>query len=400
MRYIVSVISCILIGVFAADAQSIPNYKDAATQCDSAIAERTKKIGETYSSDIYRLKSQFQKEGDLEKAVAADKEWGRFVSQKTLGSGDIVEQPAELQQVQQKFVGLFSQVAQTVAQEQIETLNDIKKQFVRDGKLDEGMAVQQEIEKIKRRYLASVGAEGSSGGVRGKPFDIVTQCEAEIRQKVITAQAQYAKELEALAKSYQAKGELESVFAVKNEQDRFMNSGRIEDANIVPSPVELRNLQAQYKALPEQIGQRTAKQYLTSMEEKKKNLTVEGKLDEAMSVKKDIEKIQARYSVEVKSDSANSIAAITRAMMGKWRVKFSSGSVYTKEFLADGSVAENGTHSDWKWYIYKDRVMIRRNSWPDWAEHYLFPIRPDGVSVISGNLTGTSGTSGTAVKVE
>ena len=328
MRHIASFIFCFLIGVFAVTAQSIPNYKDAASQCESAIADRTKKIGETYSSDIYRLKSQFQKEGDLEKAVAADKEWGRFVSQKTLGSGDIVEQPAELQQVQQKFVAMFSQVAQTVAQEQIEALNDIKKQFVRDGKLDEGMAVQQEIEKIKRRYLASVAAEGSNGGVRGKAVDIVTQCEAEIRQKVITSQAQYAKELEALAKSYQAKGELESVFAVKNEQDRFMNSGRIEDANIVPSPVELRNLQAQYKALPEQIGQQTAKQYLTSLEEKKKNLTVEGKLDEAMAVKKDIEKLQARYSVEATKPRPPHV------IVGKWLV----ADLFTLTITSDGHV--------------------------------------------------------------
>ena len=184
--------------------QPTPNYKDAAAQCETAIAERTKKIGETYSSDVYRLKSQFQKEGDLEKAVVADKEWSRFLNQKSLGAGDIVEQPAELQQVQQKFASMFAQVSQTVAQEQIEALNDIKKQFTRDGKLEDGMAVQQEIEKIKRRYLASAGAEGSTSGGKAKQVDIVTRCEQAIRDRIATSQAQYVKELEALTKSYQA----------------------------------------------------------------------------------------------------------------------------------------------------------------------------------------------------
>ena len=392
MRYVVSFFFCLLIGIFAVDAQTNQplNYKDASTQCESAIAERTKKISDTYSSEVFRIKSQFQKEGDLEKAVAADKEWGRFVSQKTLGAGDVVEQPAELQQVQQKFVGMFFQVAQTVAQERIEVLTDIKKQFVRDGKLDEGMAVQQEIEKIKRRYVASASAEGSTGGGKGKAVDIVTQCEAEIRQKVITSQAQYAKELEALAKSFQAKGELENVFAVKNEQDRFMNSGRIEDANIVPSPEELRTLQTQYKALPEKIGQQTAKQYLTALEERKKNLTVEGKLDEAMSVKKDIEKIQARYSVEGGgAESPN--AKIIKALVGKWRFKCSNGWEGVKQFFPDGKW--RGT--DWdngrtgRWELQADRIIIHDPDDSNIWDSLMLPIRPDGASGPSWHGCGT-----------
>jgi len=210
-----------------APPQPSPSYKDAAAQCETTIAERSKKIGDSYSSDVYRLKSQFQKEGDLEKSVAADKEWSRFLNQKTLTTTDVVDQPDELRQVQLRYVELLNQVPQTVAQERIEVLDDIKKQFTRDGKLDEGMAVQQEIDKIKRHYLAEAPAGGSSGGVKGKPVDIVTQCEQSIRDRIATSQAQYVKELEALAKSYQAKGELESVFAVKNEHDRYMNAGRL-----------------------------------------------------------------------------------------------------------------------------------------------------------------------------
>ena len=312
---------------FAQTPSPSPTYKDSLTQCESAIVERSKKVSETYSSDVYRLKSQFQKEGDLEKAVAADKEWSRFLNQKSLTKGDVVDQPDELRQVQLKFADLLSQVSQTVAQERIEVLNDMKRQFTRDGKLDEGMAVQQEIDKIKRRYLAQAETAGTTGGQR-KAVDIVTQCEQAIRDRIATSQAQYAKELEALMKSFQAKGELESLFAVKNERERFMNAGRIEDANIVQAPAELRELQQKYKALPERIGQETALGYVKALEEQKKNLTVEGKLDEAMAVKKDIEKIQARYSVEATKPRP------PHMIVGKWLV----ANLFTLTFTSDGHV--------------------------------------------------------------
>ena len=340
--------------------QSTSNYKDAAAQCETAIAERSKKIGDTYSTEVYRLKGQFQKEGDLEKAVVADKEWSRFLNQKSLGAGDIVEQPAELQQLQQKYAGMFAQVSQTVAQEQIEALNDIKKQFTRDGKLDEGMAVQQEIEKIKRRYLASAG-DGSTGGSKRKAVDIVTQCEQAIRDRIATSQAQYVKELDALTKSYQAKGELESLFAVKNEHERFMNAGRIEDANIVQAPAELRQLQQQYKSLPEKLGQETALGYVKALEEQKKNLTVEGKLDEAMAVKKDIEKIQQRYSVEGEQPS------VSKTIVGKW-------TVFTEKGIQDAAACRAEFTQD-------GRFILREPDQVDWSGTYQF-INPERTKIL------------------
>ena len=95
MRLTLTVISILFISIYASFAQTPPpssTYKDSLTQCESAIVERSKKVSETYSSDVYRLKSQFQKEGDLEKAVSADKEWSRFLNQKSLTKGDVVDQ--------------------------------------------------------------------------------------------------------------------------------------------------------------------------------------------------------------------------------------------------------------------------------------------------------------------
>ena len=356
------------------------SYKDAVAQCESAITEKTKAVGDTYRMEIIRLKNQFQKEGELEKALAIEKEWSRVFNEKTLTTVDIVEQPEELKQVQTKYVALFSQLSQTVVQDRIELLNDLKRQFTKDGKFDDAIAIKQEIEKLQKRYLSQTASDDKASGVAKKPVDIVTQCEQEIRSKIATALAQYAKELDALAKSFQAKGELEAIMVVKNEQERFKNAGRIDDANIVESPAELHDIQAKYKALPETIGQQTAKQFLTALEEKKKNLTVEGKLDEAMAVKKDIEKIQARYSVA--SESSNE--AIIRVLLGVWnaRCRGGYGSVY--EFLPDGKIYWHdggGAVQYPRWRITKDRIRIYGND-PTEGLSIPLPLRPEGSTAV------------------
>jgi len=161
MRYITSIILGLMIGVFIANAQ-VPTPQNAVAQCETAIAERIKQVGDTYLAKLTKLKSQFQEAGDEEKGVATFKEWSRFLHEKTLSAEDIVEQPEELRQLQKQFISLFAQVPPTVAQEQIATLTDIQQQFIKDGKPDDGLAVQQVIEKIKQRYLAMTATKDST----------------------------------------------------------------------------------------------------------------------------------------------------------------------------------------------------------------------------------------------
>lgn len=127
--------------------------------------------------------------------------------------------------------------------------------------------------------------------------DGLTQCEEAISQKITASMAQYAKDLDTLLKAFQAKGDLLNLLEVKKEHERTKTTPRIEDNNIVETPLELRDLQLKYKASHEQISQQTAKELLPILVERKKKLTIEGNIDEAIEVKKGIEAIQQRYGI-------------------------------------------------------------------------------------------------------
>ena len=184
----------------------------------------------------------------------------------------------------------------------------------------------------------------------------ITQCEEEIKQKVVPIQTQYAQELEALAQSYQAKGELGNVIAVKNEQDRFMNVRRIEGDNIVPSPEGLKKLQTKYKALTEQIEQQIAKRYLMSLEQQQKSLTIVGKLDSAMGINDAIEKIQQRYNIKSKESHSPTNDAELKNFLRDTQWSFAGNRVLTLQ--RDGLVRKSWGHLTPEWRVEKMRLIF------------------------------------------
>ena len=203
--------------------------------------------------------------------------------------------------------------------------------------------------------------------------DFIIQCEQTAREKVASSQASYGKELDTLKSTYQSKGELENLLAVKNEQDRYKKDGLVLAAHVVQSPDGLRSLQTKYNT----NGRQAAQLYLTALETKKKSLTVEGKMDLAMGVKDAIEKIKQAYGVVGESPNAD----IVKVLVGKWRCKANNWKGII-EFFPDGKYQQyyaDGRPDGHprKWVVQKDRILCDEGSY--WNS-FLLPLDPDAIS--------------------
>ena len=280
--------------VFAADkADAVKkprNYAEAAEDCEKAIERRRYELANEYSSDVWGLKQRFQKDGNLENAIVADAEWSRSLSRKPLSQEQLVESPPELAKVQREYLERFAHLAETVATEFLQDLKKEASELAKAGKLADGKILQQEIDTIKRLYLG--GRDGKPRGndvAEGKAEgDVIAACEEAIRQKRVAIQAQYVGELEALEKSFQAKGALEDLFAAKAEQKRFMEAPLVAEENLVETPAALRELQ-------QNAATSVAEEFIAKLEQQKQALTIEGRLDEAVKAKNDLQKISQRY---------------------------------------------------------------------------------------------------------
>jgi hypothetical protein len=277
-------------------------YASAAADCDKAISGRKSELAESYSSEVWGLKQRFQNDGDLEKALAADKEWSRSIRREPLTPDDLVESPKELRILQDAYVERQDCVEQEVAADVVRELEREAKELAQAGNLTDGRVLQQEIDKIKRLYLTNAKKtatepKGTKQGkaAPGEPEDPVLACEEAIRQKRVAIQAQYVGELEALEKSFQAKGALEDLFAAKAERERFMATPLLALQNLVDKPEALRELQQKYLELQNNVATAVAEEFVSRLEQQKQAMTIDGNLDGALQAKKDAEKIQQRY---------------------------------------------------------------------------------------------------------
>ena len=302
---------CLVFALLASDAagedkgrdkQKRP-YASEAADCDKAITEKRSALAKSYSSEVWNLNQRFQKDGDLEKALAADKEWTRSMRQEPLTPEDLVESPKELRAVQDAYVDRQDRVAREVAEEVVGQLQREARALAKAGNLADGKVLQQEIDKIKRLYLSrdDSSARHASPEAREKADardadDPVAACEEAIRQKRVALQAQYIGELEALEKSFQAKGALEDLFAAKAERTRFLEAPLLAEKNLVEGPEPLRELQQQYLDLQNSVASSTVEQFIERMEQTKQALTIEGKLEEAVKTKTAIDQIRTKLA--------------------------------------------------------------------------------------------------------
>jgi len=282
--------------------QKKKTYASAAADCDKAISRKKSSLAESYSSEVWGLKQRFQNDGNLENALAADKEWSRSIRREPLTAEDLVESPKELRAMQDAYVDRQDRVEQEVAAEVLGQLQREATELAKAGNLTDGRVLQQEIDKIKRLYLSSAKSTGREmkDKKRGKDHpteaeDPIVACEEAIRQKRVAIQAQYVGELEAMEKSFQAKGALEDVFAAKGERKRFMETPLLAEENLAETPNALRELQRKYLELQQNVTTSVAEEFVARLEQQKQSLTIEGKLEDAVRAKTAAEKLSQRF---------------------------------------------------------------------------------------------------------
>jgi hypothetical protein len=204
-----------------------------------------------------------------------------------------------------------------------------------------------------------VDAQTSSSG-----FDLTTQCELAAQERIVTSQVPYGGELEALKNMYQLKGDQENVGAVKKEQDRFKNDDLVQEIDLVKSPEALRNLQLKYI----QLGQRAVGQYLGELEAKKNTLTIQGKADAAMQVKRAVEKLQQRYP------------SPGTMILGTWlchAINVHDSAEFTMTFSPNGDfVSKAKTREDRGRWILKDGLPYVQ--WDNWIK--VTSVTPSRIS--------------------
>ena len=344
-------------------------YASAAADCDKAISAKKSELAESYSSEVWNLKQRFQRDGDLEKALAADKEWSRSIRREPLKPDDLVESPRELRVLQDAYVDRQGRVEEQVAADVVRELEREAKELAQAGNLTDGRVLQQEVDKIKRLYLSDSTANAkrpstakSKTADNRTPEDPVAACEEMIRKKRVSLQAQYVGELEALEKASQAKGALEDIFAVKAERQRYLETPILAESNLVETPSSLRELQEKYFELQGGLAAKVVEEVVGRLEQQKQTLTIEGKLDEALQAKNDADKIARRFLALPKTPPS-----LDKLILGRWLCQPINGSHQVPfEFKSDGTFSGSKPNEDkrphGRWYIKDGMVVLEHYS--------------------------------------
>jgi hypothetical protein len=123
---------------------------------------------------------------------------------------------------------------------------------------------------------------------------------AEQRASLDALPHAYANALDALAKQLQSAGDLEGLVAVRDELARFVAQSNVAAGCVVTMPERLRNLQldqikriAAVDVTRREKGVALIAKYLAALNTLKKNLTREQKIDDAMKVRAEIERVTA-----------------------------------------------------------------------------------------------------------
>lgn len=122
--------------------------------------------------------------------------------------------------------------------------------------------------------------------------------------------ANYRKALAAIEERFVRKGDLEGVLAVRREAERFATSASVAEDTVVKKPKELAALQKDHReleqratALRKREHSALTKLHVARLEEMKKHLTTQRRIDEALAVAKEIERVEADRSPEGAPDS-------------------------------------------------------------------------------------------------
>ena len=145
------------------------------------------------------------------------------------------------------------------------------------------------------------------------------KAEADSKQSIIGWSVQYVQLLDSLEKKFQGAGDLGGLVAVRKERARFTETKQIPDDAVVAVPQELADLQGKaIKALQiadlkknRQIVAGSNK-YVAALEDLKKNLTKQGKVDDAVEVNAEIARVKERPEVTAAQFTVAAVAVDTK----------------------------------------------------------------------------------------
>jgi hypothetical protein len=130
--------------------------------------------------------------------------------------------------------------------------------------------------------------------------EALSKIETESGRKLKTWPAQYTKALQSLQQKMQSSGDLDGWTTVNGELERFKSEKTIKKSNIVSEPAELASLQSSYREAVDKVSSeknegicRLVEVYVTRLETMKKSLTVGGKIDEALAVNAEIDRVKS-----------------------------------------------------------------------------------------------------------
>jgi hypothetical protein len=139
---------------------------------------------------------------------------------------------------------------------------------------------------VVRAFVRMRGALSGNRELSGK----LAALEKEIKERLNVHEA-------AIVSTFRLRGDLEKTLAVKKERERFETDKTLEEKNLVDVPVQLRELQQQFLSAPGKAIEEIAKGYVVKLEEVKRKLTIDDKLDEAILAQQEIDKILKKYGV-------------------------------------------------------------------------------------------------------
>ncbi|HSI15896.1 MAG TPA: hypothetical protein VK961_27860 [Chthoniobacter sp.] len=131
---------------------------------------------------------------------------------------------------------------------------------------------------------------------------------ASVRRDVLS---KYDDQLGELQLNMQKVADLEGALAVRAERQRVAQDQDINEANYVSEPKALRALQTQTFTRMRDLTAQLIQESMPKLIEFKKQLTVAGKLDDAVNVRTAIERLQNSHLPVTKADASTAIPAET-----------------------------------------------------------------------------------------
>ena len=137
------------------------------------------------------------------------------------------------------------------------------------------------------------------------------KCEERIASVQRDVFMKYDDALVELLAGLQKAADLEGALAVRTERQRIAAEGTLSEKNFVAEPRALRTLQAQTATKCQELVSQLVSETLPKLVDLKKQLTVAGKLDDAVLVRAAIERLQSTYLPAVRAEPGSVVSAET-----------------------------------------------------------------------------------------